>query len=231
MSINEKIMIVEDDPDLSELIRLYLEQAGYDVIKTDQGLHAVIECKKENPPDLILLDIMLPDINGIEVCRMLREHSNVPIVFISSKQEAEVMVRGLEWGGDDYVLKPFHPNVLVAKVKALLRRVKGQPSEQLELGNWRYDYKTAELYVGGEAVPLFTKERQMLEFFLRNPNQVFHVEELHQAIWGWDSLSNLGTVMVYIRHLRKKIEADPSKPRFIVTVRGFGYKFIMDHKK
>jgi DNA-binding response OmpR family regulator len=229
--MKEKIMVVEDDPDLSELVRMYLEQAGFDVLKTDRGLHAVNECIQEHPPQLILLDIMLPDINGIEVCRMVRERSNVPIIFISSKQEAEVMVRGLEWGGDDYVLKPFHPNVLVAKVKALLRRVNGQPTEQLEFEHLRYDYKTAELFVNREAVPLFTKERQMLEFFLRNPNQVFHVEELHQAVWGWDSLSNLGTVMVYIRHLRKKIEPDPSKPRFIVTVRGFGYKFIMNYSK
>ncbi|THF84441.1 response regulator transcription factor [Cohnella fermenti] len=231
MKNKDRILIVEDDPDLSELIRLYLERDGFDAVKIDRGLQAVAECQKENSPDLILLDIMLPDCNGIEVCGRIRQHSNVPIVFISSRQEADVMIRGLEEGGDDYVLKPFHPNVLVAKVKALLRRVHGPLTEQLEFEHIKYDYKKAELLVNGEAIPLYTKERQMLEFFLRNPHQIFHVEELYQAIWGWDSLSDIGTVMVYISHLRRKIEADPSKPRFIVTVRGFGYKFVLPPPK
>ncbi|NOU69428.1 response regulator [Paenibacillus sp. LMG 31461] len=230
MQNKERILIVEDDPDLSELIKLYLERDGYEVVKIDKGLQAIVECQKETPPDLILLDIMLPDSNGIEVCRMLRQHSNVPIIFISSRQEAEMMVLGLDGGGDDYVLKPFHPNVLVAKVKALLRRVHGPSSEQWEYEHLRYNYTSAELFANGVAIPLFTKERQLLEFFLRNPNRIFHAEELYQAVWGWDSLSDLGTVMVYIRHLRTKIELDPSKPSFIVTVRGFGYKFVMSSR-
>ncbi|WP_409342614.1 response regulator transcription factor [Paenibacillus sp. MBLB4367] len=223
-----KILVVEDEEEIRELIRLYLQNEGYVAVLAEDGEQA-LQLFEQEKPDLVVLDIVLPDTDGIELCGIIRKRSDVPIIFVTCKRESEDMISGFEAEADDYVTKPFDPAVLVARVKANLRRVLHQRKKASDEA-WRDDrlyvnLQNYEVLVHGQPVPLLPKERQLLILLLKHRNQVFSVEQLYDRIWGWESDSDDRTVMVHISNLRKKIEQDPATPKYIHTVRGFGYKF------
>jgi DNA-binding response OmpR family regulator len=226
----EKILVVEDEYEIGEIIASYLGQSGFQVVVAEDGEQALRLFKQERP-DLVILDVILPDMNGITWCREIREESNIPIIFLSCKQEADDIIAGLQVGGDDYMTKPFNPSILVAQVQAKLRRKStdhqagGSESRTLRHKNIQVDLQTYETCVDGHHVPLLAKEVQLLIFFMQHPNWVFSVEELLEQIWGRESESGEATVVVHISNLRKKIESNSAMPEHIVTIRGLGYKF------
>ncbi|WP_280770425.1 response regulator transcription factor [Salipaludibacillus daqingensis] len=223
-----KILIVEDDQDIRELTSLYLQKKGFDVFTAENGVVA-LEMAKEESPELILLDVLLPGMEGFDVCKKLREHTEVPIIFMSCKRSSNDKVRGLNAGGDDYITKPFDLAELEARIKANLRRnvslSRPKKNRILSSGGVSIDLNSFDVYVKGNQVSLYAKELQLLLLFLKNPNQVFSSEQLYNQIWGVDQYGDLKTVSVHIRNLRKKIEENPANPAYIQTVRGFGYKF------
>lgn len=227
-----KILIVDDEEEIRGLIGLYLRNHGFQVVMAKDGSQTIAQLKQEKP-DLIVLDIVLPDTDGVELCRRIREHSDIPIIFLSCKREADDIITGLDTGGDDYMTKPFDPMVLVSRVKANLRRVaagqkRGKEDMLITCGELQANLQSLEVLVKGEFIDLFAKERQLLLFLLQNQNQVFSAEQLHKQVWGWDSFSDERTVMVHISNLRKKIESDSAAHKYIHTIRGFGYKFCLD---
>jgi DNA-binding response OmpR family regulator len=228
----EKILIVDDEPEIVELIRLYLIKEGYEVLSTDNGQSA-FEYMKRFTPDLVILDILLPGMDGIEICRQLRLTYNVPILFISCKSEDIDIILGFSIGGDDYITKPFSPSQLVARVKAHLRRKqqldqhKEEP-RQLSFPGLEIDLLTRNVWVNGSLVPLSSKEFDLLALMAKKPNRVVPIEQLYKMAWGVDSNGDTRTLLVHISNLRKKIEPDPTEPVYIQTVRGIGYKFNHD---
>jgi len=223
-----KILIAEDDEDVREIISMYLRKEGGQIVAAEDGRQAM-DLFRAEAPDLVVLDVMLPDMNGMEICRRMRETSTTPILFVSYRKDPTYILDGLESGGDDYVTKPFDPNILAARVKALLRRSRqSAASRRLSLPQLQIDFVSCEVRAGDEIVRLSAKERHLLLLLAGHPNRVFSVSELYELIWGWDKESSEWTVTVHIGNLRKKIEADPARPRYIRTVRGFGYKFAID---
>lgn len=223
-----KILIVEDEEEIRRLIVLYMLNAGFQAVTAEDGKQA-LELLERERPDLIVLDILLPDIDGLELCGIVRRSWDIPVIFVSCKRESEDVINGLEAEADDYVTKPFDPAVLVARVKANLRRASRKDNNDCG-GEWKderlyVNLLSFEVLIDGQPVPLLPKERQLLLLLLKHPNQVFSVEQMYERIWGWESDSDERTVMVHISNLRKKIEADPASPKYIHTVRGFGYKF------
>ena len=232
----EHILLVEDEKEIRKLVQLYLVREGYRVSAADTGKRAMELALKESF-DLFVLDVMLPDADGMELCRQIREHSDAVILFLTCKRESEDITAGLEIGADDYVVKPFNPKMLVARITGHLRRsalAAASHAGKRKIGQlWRHgrlevDLGTYEVRIDGVVVPMYAKEKQLLTFFIQNPNQVFSVGQLYERIWGWERESDERTVMVHIRNLRKKIEIDPGNPQYVVTVRGFGYKFCGD---
>lgn len=228
----EKILIVDDEDEIVNLVAKYLSREGYRVFCTFNGREA-LHLAYQEIPDLIILDIMLPDIDGIELCRQLRKEGMViPILLISAKTDESDKVLGLGIGADDYITKPFSPNELVARVKAHLRRVRLLHTEskskerRLTFTTMEIDLLSREVKVEGALVPLTAKEFELLCFLANHPYQVFSREQLFEKIWGFDAAGDDRTVMVHIRHLREKIEKDPNRPRYIKTVWGIGYKFV-----
>jgi len=224
-----KILVVEDDREIGEIIVLYLEQSGFKVLIAADGEQA-IRLFAEEQPDLILLDVMLPDMSGIDICKEVRKQSDVPIIYLSCKQDAEDIIEALQEGGDDYLTKPFNPAVLATQVKDKLLRMKGKYVSQderytLKCNKIEVNLLSYETYVDGRLVQLLDREVQLLIYFMQHPNRICSIDELHQRIWGHDSLSGEAAVIVQISNLRKKIEPDPSQPKYILTVRGAGYKF------
>lgn len=223
-----KILIAEDDEDVREIISMYLRREGTVIVTAEDGRQAM-ELFRAESPDLVVLDVMLPDMNGMEVCRRMRTDSTTPILFVSYRKDPAYILNGLELGGDDYVTKPFDPNILMARIKALLRRSRQSvPCKRLNLPHLQIDFISCEVRAGGEVARLSAKERQLLLLLAGHPNRVFSVSELFELVWGWDKDSGEWTVTVHIGNLRKKVEADPTRPRYIRTVRGFGYKFATD---
>ncbi|MBN2981893.1 MULTISPECIES: response regulator transcription factor [Cohnella] len=220
--MNGHILVVEDDEDIREIVSLYLSKQGFEVTAAASIAEAMIICRNATP-DLLLADILLPDSTGTELTRWVRKRSDMPIILMSCKKEADDIVEGLELGADDYITKPFEPSVVVARVKALLRRTRTK--DTWEDGRLRIDPVGCVVTIDNQPVSLFAKELQLLLFMASHHNQVYSVEQLYEHIWGWDKEGDLRTVMVHISNLRKKIEADPANPSYIVTVRGFGYKF------
>lgn len=224
-----RVLIVEDDEDIMEITSMYLHKSGYDVIAAVDGTSALRLFELEKP-DLVLTDIVLPDLDGTELTRKIREISNVPIIMMSCKKEAHDIVDGLELGADDYITKPFEPKVVIARVKSQLRRYRNGSRPDQGSFLWKDDHleidpAACQVRVNGQLIHLYAKELQLLLLLAAHPDQVFHVDQLYEQIWGWDKTSEIRTVMVHIRNLRKKIEKDPANPRYIITVRGFGYKF------
>lgn len=232
---DEKLLIVEDDMDIRELTALYFKKKGYDVWTAAEGYEALKLVKKEKP-QLILLDVMLPGIEGFELCKKIRLYTDVPVLFLSSKRDPVDKVLGLEVGADDFITKPFDLMELEARVRANLRRnsmVLSEPNRKKRVFTYNHlviDLDSYDVFVRGEKVSLYTKELQLLILLVENQNQVFSAEQLYDLIWGVDSFGDLKTVQVHVSNLRRKIEEDPSKPALIQTVRGFGYKFNVQKK-
>lgn len=233
---NATVLIVEDDNEIRELLRLYLIKHGYRTVEATDGITALRQFETARP-NLVLLDIQLPGVDGLEVCEQIRSVSNVPIVFVSARGEAEDIVQGLNLGADDYIPKPFDPAVVVARVKANLRRAPiyrryeaaapgtriaetAIPAEGIYI-----DPKKMTVHADGQEVRLSAKEFQLLAFMASHPNEVFAASELYEQVWGSDSNDDPRTVMVHIYNMRKKLEHNPAEPRFIVSVRGMGYRY------
>lgn len=223
-----KVMIVEDDDDVRDIISMYLRKEGSSVVMAENGQQG-LDLFYSQSPDLVVLDVMLPDMTGMDVCRKLRESSSTPILFVSYRKDAEYILNGLEIGGDDYVTKPFNPNILITRIKVLLRRVEqSERKRHLRLPHLTIDFDGCVVRVADKVVTLSAKEMQLLFHLAGNPNRVYSVADLYSQVWGWDKEGNEWTVIVHIRNLRKKIETDPAHPQYIRTVRGFGYKFVIE---
>ncbi|UHA76236.1 response regulator transcription factor [Paenibacillus sp. 481] len=225
-----KILIVDDEVEITELISLYLRREGYDIYVADNGVDA-LQLAADVQPDLIILDILLKSLDGLEVCKEIRKISNVPILFISCKSDDVDIILGLNVGGDDYMTKPFSPSQLVARVKAHLRRTsltqQARPDQQhiITSQGLEIDLNSHSVKINGSPIALSAKEFDLLTHLAQAPNKVFKLEQLYQLIWNSESFGDTRTLMVHISNLRKKIEVDPTSPRYIVTVRGVGYKF------
>lgn len=227
--MNNIVLVVEDEREIGELVRDYLKQEQYEVHLAKDGEEG-LRLFRQIQPTLIILDILLPKIDGMEVCRMIRSESNIPILMMSAKKSDMDKILGLTLGADDYITKPFSPGELVARVKALLRRYVNfsQPSKvetELEMGNLKVNPRSYECFVNGEQVQMSAKEFALLYYFMSNPDQVFTREQLFYQIWGEHEFGDINTVTVHIRKLREKIEPNPGKPIYILTVWGVGYKF------
>lgn len=227
-----EILIVEDDKDIQNLLSLCFEREALPYSISPCGEEALEKVKK-NPPGLILLDIMLPDMDGFELCKRIRLHTSNPIVFLSCKNSDNDKILGLSIGADDYIEKPFNIGVLIARVRAHLRRNrlienKEKNNRSIVFDQIKVDRKAREVFRDGQQIHLTSKEFDLLLLFLEHPSQVLTTEQILEKIWGYDTLSEKRTVVVHISSLRKKIEDNPLDPRRIVTVRGAGYKFVLD---
>jgi DNA-binding response OmpR family regulator len=223
-----RVLIVEDDPTVAEVVARYLTREGYVVETVGDGAIG-LERALRNPPDLVVLDLMLPSMGGLEVCRRLRAEAPVPVIMLTARGEEADRIAGLELGADDYVAKPFSPRELTARVKAVLRRAAGpltfqQEPAVLRAGGLEVDTVAHEARLDGELVALTAKEFDLLAHLMRNPRRAFRREELLDDVWGF-SYGDTSTVTVHIRRLREKVEADPSNPRYVCTVWGVGYRF------
>lgn len=231
--MSEKILIVEDEPTLQETLAYNLEKQGYHIEVASDGKSALDKFRR-TAPQLVVLDIMLPVLDGFEVCRVLRQESNVPILILTAKDEEIDRVIGLEIGADDYLTKPFSMREFLARVKALLRRVRMDRSEApeveiskeiLHFDDLEIDLTRREVRLSSKPINLKPKEYELLLFLARHKGQVLSRELILQRVWGWDFSGGSRTVDVHVRWLREKIEADPTNPHRIVTVRGAGYRF------
>lgn len=223
-----KILVVEDDRTLLDVLKYNLIKEGYNVATATDGVQA-LEIARSQKPDLIVLDIMLPELNGLEVCRILRKDMNVPILMLTAKGEEIDKLVGLEIGADDYMTKPFSMRELLARIRAMLRRAKMTVSKSPEeatvnIGNLDIDNPRRRVTLGGKALDLTQKEFDLLAFLARNRGLVFSREQLLEKVWGYDYAGGTRTVDVHIRWLREKIETNPAKPERLITVRGIGYK-------
>lgn len=218
-----KILVVDDDPAISEMLTIVLQGEGFAPIVVGDGLEA-IKAAKEHAPDLILLDLMLPGMNGIDVCKEIREHSNVPIVMLTARTDTVDVVLGLESGADDYIHKPFKPKELVARVRARLRHTPEERPDSLTVADLSIDVRGHQVIRNGEEISLTPIEFELLVTLASKPRQVFSREQLLEQVWGYRKSSDTRLVNVHIQRLRSKIEVDPDDPRIIQTVRGIGYK-------
>jgi DNA-binding response OmpR family regulator len=228
------ILVVEDEPSISEVVGLYLQRAGYRV-KTAADGKIAMNMLENGIPDLVILDLMLPEIDGLSLTRWLRERSNVPIIMLTARREEIDRIAGLEMGADDYVVKPFSPQELVSRVRAVMRRIKraSSPGDQAPASNERpltfgelvIDAPSRTVTLAGKDIPLTAKEFDMLYLLAQHPRQVYTREQLLNRVWGGAEYIDPGTVTVHIRRVREKIESNPSNPIRLLTVWGVGYKF------
>jgi DNA-binding response OmpR family regulator len=221
------VLVVDDEPIVREVVVRYLESAGFDTVEAADGNHARDLLAAETP-DLVVLDVMLPGTDGLELCRWIRGRSAVPVILLTARGAEEDRIVGLDLGADDYVTKPFSPRELISRVRAVLRRVDAPsaPSERITFGDLRLDAEQREVRRGGQEVRLTAKEFDLLWFLATHPRRVFSRDELMRRIWGYEAAFDTGTVTVHIRRLREKIEETPSDPRFLQTVWGVGYRFV-----
>jgi two-component system OmpR family response regulator len=226
---DKKILIVEDDRNLLDTLVYNVKKEGYDVVTSINGEEAVESARKENP-DLIILDIMLPKLNGLEVCRILRKEMTVPILMLTARNGEVDKIIGLEVGADDYMTKPFSMRELIARIRAMLRRAGitvAQPDsveKTIKIGTLEVDTERHRITVSGKELELSPKEYDLLVFLAVNKGFVFTREQLLEKVWGYDFAGDTRTIDVHIRWLRQKIESNPSKPETLITVRGAGYK-------
>jgi DNA-binding response OmpR family regulator len=221
------VLLVEDDETVSEVVERYLEREGFRVEVVADGAEAV--SRFDDDVDLIVLDIMLPGLDGLEVCRQLRNTSTVPIIMLTALGDESDRIMGLELGADDYLAKPFSPRELTARVKSVLRRANGTLAPQVARGELKagaisLSLDAHEVVVGGDPVVLTSREFELLAFLMTHPRRVFTREELLERVWGY-SFGDKSTVTVHVRRLREKVEDDPAQPRHIATVWGLGYRF------
>lgn len=236
MSSKKRILVVDDEPNIREVVELYLRREGYEVEVTGDGAAALMAIERKTP-DLIVLDLMLPVLGGIQVARVLRQgdEHDIPIIMLTAKGDEADRVAGLELGADDYLTKPFSPKELVARVKAVLRRSSAKPlvdpqAQPLSSGDLTINPATRQVWLKGQAeeVGLTAKEFDLLWFLMNHPGQVFTRDQLLDRVWGFDFFGDSSTVTVHVRRLREKIERDATKPEYILTVWGVGYKFRVD---
>ena len=225
-----KVLIVEDEDAIAEIERDYLELSGFDVTLASDGKEGLDIALKEDF-DIIILDIMLPGMDGFDICKEIRKEKDIPIIMVSAKKEDIDKIRGLGIGADDYMTKPFSPSELVARVKAHLSRYtrlvgsNSNDNECIEIRGIRIDKTARRVFVDDEEKIFTTKEFDLLTFLAQNPNHVFTKEELFQKIWGMESVGDVATVTVHIKKIREKVEKDTSKPQYIETIWGVGYRF------
>lgn len=230
MERQKKILIIEDESSIAELEKDYLALSGFDVCIEEQGKSGMMRALNEDF-DIILLDLMLPDIDGFEVCKIIREKKDIPILMISAKRDDIDKIRGLGFGADDYITKPFSPSEMVARVKAHLSRYDRilnssiRKNEIIEIRGLMIDKTARRVYINGEERIFTTKEFDLLSFLASNPNVVFSKEKLFSEIWGMESLGDIATVTVHIKKIREKIEHNTAKPQYIETIWGVGYRF------
>jgi len=230
----KKILIIEDDRAIAEIERDFLEIEGFEIEICMNGVSGLKEART-NTYDLLLLDLMLPGMSGIDICRAIRHETDIPIIMVTAKTEETDKIRGLGLGADDYISKPFSPTELVARVKANLtqyERLKGNNDrgnnsklEELKIGSIKINLLTHRVYIGKQELEFKNKEYELLVFLMSNPDIVFSKEHLYERIWGMDAFGDLKTVAVHINRLRDKIEKDPQNPVYIQTVWGAGYRF------
>ena len=227
MADNYKILIVEDDPNLLEALKYNVRKEGHDAVTAVDGVQA-LEVARIDKPDLIILDIMLPKMSGFEVCRILRKEMTVPILMLTARDDEIDKVAGLDFGADDYMTKPFSMRELLARIRAMLRRVEIQtaiPETPLRFGDIEVDIGHHVITRAGSVLNLTPKEFDLLTFLTKNNGLVFSRDQLLEKVWGYDYSGDTRTVDVHIRWLREKIEDNPEEPKHLITVRGVGYKF------
>lgn len=232
MMAKEKILVVDDEKEIAELLRDYLKREGFEVILAFDGEQGLEDFRKYNPT-LVVLDIMLPKIDGMEICRVIRNESSIPIIMLSARKEDVDKILALGLGADDYVAKPFSPGELAARVKAQLRRYKllsspGQKPQLIKYGDLEIDSRGYNVYISGTKVDLSAKEFSILYYLALHPHQVFTRDQIFNQVWGYGEYGDVTTITVHIRKIREKIETDPSHPHYIKTVWGIGYKFEGD---
>lgn len=222
------ILIVEDEDNIREVVRRYLEREGFQVREAADGFSA-LDLIAEQEPDLIVMDLMLPGIDGLTLTRQLRQRSRVPVIMLTARGETSDRVRGLDLGADDYMPKPFSPRELVSRIHAILRRAAPTEAARVRFGEVDLDRDSRTVIVREERVKLTAKEFDLLWFLANHPGQVFTRERLLDNVWGKDFAGDPATVTVHIRHLREKIEPDPAEPRHLITVWGVGYRLENAH--
>jgi DNA-binding response OmpR family regulator len=226
--VSARILVADDDRKLAALVRLYLERAGHSVVSVNDGKAALAECRRREP-DLAVLDIMMPALDGRDVCHVLRAESDVPIIFLTARASEDDMVQGLSLGADDYVTKPFSPRELVARVEAVLRRTRPQQGGAVtRAGALVLDEDRHEVTLAGRPVPCTPAEFRILRELMTHPQRVFTRQRLLEAAFGFDHDALERTVDVHVMNLRRKLESDPSDPQHLVTVYGVGYKYVVD---
>ena len=219
------VLVVDDEPIVREVVVRYLEREGYATLEADDGDDARALVERESP-DLVVLDVMLPGTDGLELCRWIRSRSELPVILLTARGEEADRIVGLELGADDYVTKPFSPRELAARVRTVLRRARAAetPSERLSFGDVELDSATRDVRKAGVEVRLTAKEFDLLWFLASHPRRVFGRDQLMSRVWGYEAALDTGTVTVHVRRLREKIEDDPSEPRHLQTVWGVGYR-------
>jgi two-component system, OmpR family, response regulator ResD len=229
VSLNTKVptvLVVDDEPIVREVVCSYLEREGYRTLEAGDGDRAR-ELVEQDPPSLVVLDLMLPGTDGLELCRWIRGRSELPVIMLTARGEEADRIVGLELGADDYVTKPFSPRELVARIRSVLRR--SAPvlvrQERLSFADLTIDASTREVVKDGRFLRLTAKEFDLLWFLAKHPKQVFSRDQLMDRVWGYSAALDTGTVTVHVRRLREKIEDDPARPRFLQTVWGVGYRF------
>ena len=235
--LKPKILIVDDEPEAVELVEFNLRQAGFDTFSAADGAEALRKAKAHSPV-LVVLDVMLPEVDGLEVCKLLRRDpatTSVPIIMLTAKGEEEDRVRGLELGADDYVTKPFSPRELVSRIKAVLRRTEGATGSMhglIEVDNrLKIDFDRREIWLEGKLVKLRPTEYRLLFHLVQNTGWVVSHDQLLQKVWGYEYRDEPHYVRLYINYLRQKLEKDPANPKYILTERGVGYRFVDFRRK
>ncbi|MFC5995560.1 MtrAB system response regulator MtrA [Pseudonocardia hispaniensis] len=221
--MKSRVLVVDDDPALAEMLTIVLRGEGFDTAVVGDGTRA-LPAVRELRPDVVLLDLMLPGMNGIDVCRAIRAESGVPIVMLTAKSDTVDIVLGLESGADDYVVKPFKPKELVARIRARVRRTENEPAEQLTIGDISIDVPAHQVTRDGTPIALTPLEFDLLVALARKPRQVFTREVLLEQVWGYRHAADTRLVNVHVQRLRSKVERDPEHPEVVLTVRGVGYK-------
>ncbi len=226
--MSEDILVVEDEPSIGEVVRLYLQRAGFDTSLVNDG-QAALKMMEQHLPALVVLDLMLPTVDGLEITRWLRARGDTPIIMLTARREEVDRIAGLEMGADDYVVKPFSPQELVSRVRAVLRRTRTQArdagEQAIAVAGMVIDPKSRSVALDGQDKGLTAKEFDLLWLLARHPKQVFSRDQLLDNVWGETEYIDPTTVTVHVRRLREKIEADPANPRHIQTVWGVGYRF------
>ncbi len=226
---NKKILVVDDEERMLRFIRLNLEQDGFQVIEAIKG-HEALDKMRTALPDLILLDVMLPDIDGFDLLKMIREISTIPVIMLTAKGEEDDRVKGLELGADDYITKPFSPRELVSRVKAVLRRIEVESGGEEEIiqvdDRLKIDFNRREVFVDGKLVKLRPTEYRLLYHLVQNAGWVLTYDQILSRVWGYEYRDEPHYVRLYINYLRQKLEKDPANPKYILTERGVGYRFV-----